>query len=66
MIKMGPVSDLFGFSAVSGTMSVVTDDTNATAQAVIDEKGSTTTGESHSGLNTPNCTSRGRVGELDG
>lgn len=39
---MGPVSDLFGFSAVSGMMTVVTDGTNTTAQAAINETGSTT------------------------
>lgn len=63
---MGPVSDLFGFSAaVSGMMPVVTDGTNTTAQAAINEKGSTTgdcvTGESHSGPYAPSWTSRGRV-----
>lgn len=62
---MGPVSDLLGISAVSGMMPVVIDVTNTTAQAAINETGSTTgdcvIGESHSGLYAPRWTSRGTV-----
>lgn len=59
---MGPVSDTFDCSAVAGTVAVVTDGTEATKPAAIDEEGKYYNGGGTHGPWSPNSTCRGKGG----